>query len=112
MNGKIDSPVTPQVGTNVKILQIIPATGWFARYIDPSAEDPDNLTALVCWALVEDETGERRVVGMDSASDGVAVAEDLTNFSEYVHTSEIEGETWYNKYQELVAKVEADQKSH
>jgi hypothetical protein len=49
---------------------------------------------------------------MDSASDGVALAPDTTNFIEYVHASEIQGETWYAKYHELLAQVEANQKYH
>lgn len=104
-----------QSDTEKKILQIMPAEGWFARYIDAagaSDHDPDNLVPLTCWALVEDENGSRRVEGMDSASDGVALVEDTTNFSEYVHASEIDEETWYAKYQELLRQVEADQKSH
>jgi len=95
-----------------KVIQIIPADGWFARYTDASQDSPDNVYPLACWALVESETGERWVEGMDSASDGIALAPDTTNFIEYVHTSEIQGETWYAKYHQLLAQVEADQKSH
>jgi len=78
-----------------KILQIIPAEGWVARYKDESGtesyQDP-----LVCWALVEplaeelkgldedDPTLWRYVVGIVVDADGSSdVASDIDNFSRY-----------------------------
>jgi len=50
-----------------KIISLVPAeSGWRAIYID-SGEDGDEsreLTRIVAWALVEDDDGDRSVVGM------------------------------------------------
>lgn len=67
-----------------KILQIIPANGWSAKY---TQEDGDFTSPLVCWALVEDEDGTRRVVGLDGA-DYVDTAECAVNFQRYIYESE------------------------
>lgn len=48
-----------------KILQIVPAdAGWRAVY--GHADDPDGseLSRVVAWALIEDDEGEREVVGL------------------------------------------------
>ena len=77
------------------ILQIMPADGWIAWYLDKSGtelyKDP-----LVCWALVEPVTAEleglgdpdpthwRYVVGMVTDTDGTTeIASDIDNFSRY-----------------------------
>ncbi len=47
------------------ILSIITAdSGWRAIYGGGSAADESGLSRVVAWALVEDDTGERRVVGL------------------------------------------------
>ena len=47
------------------ILSIIPAdSGWRAIYGGGSAGDESGLSRVVAWALVEDDTGERRIVGL------------------------------------------------
>lgn len=58
---------------NRKILQIIPADGWWAGY-DGSTDPERNASRegflrLICWALVEDEEGKTEVVGMDGDGD-------------------------------------------
>jgi hypothetical protein len=48
-----------------KILQIVPAdSGWRAVYGHSDDPDGSELSRVVAWALVEDEDGEREVVGM------------------------------------------------
>ena len=50
-----------------KIISLVPAdSGWRAIYtdIDEEGEESRELTRIVAWALVEDEEGERSVVGM------------------------------------------------
>jgi hypothetical protein len=55
----------------MKILQIIPADGWYATYVkigEGREEEP-----LACWALVEDGA-YTQVVGMISDGDVIEVA--------------------------------------
>ena len=50
-----------------KIISLVPAdSGWRAIYtdIDEEGDESRELTRIVAWALVEDEEGERSVVGM------------------------------------------------
>lgn len=55
-----------------KIKQIAPATGWSGLYVNSRyvtedlapGEDVVQALPLACWALIEDEDGERRVVGI------------------------------------------------
>lgn len=49
-----------------RIVQIMSADGWLAVY-DHTAGDVEDLRTrpLVCWALVEDQTGTS-VIGMDA----------------------------------------------
>jgi hypothetical protein len=69
-----------------RILQIIPAEGWLAVY-DHSVGDVDDLRTrpLVCWALVEDQTGTS-VIGMDG--DTVAGVQGSGRFAGYAKTGE------------------------
>ena len=47
------------------IVTIIPAdAGWRAIYGGQGTGDESGLSRVVAWALVEDESGDRRVVGM------------------------------------------------
>jgi len=51
--------------TGENILSIIPAdAGWRAIYGGGSSGDESGLSRVLAWALVEDDTGERRVVGL------------------------------------------------
>lgn len=48
-----------------KIVTIIPAdSGWRAIYGSQGAGDESGLSRVVAWALVEDDGGGRRIVGM------------------------------------------------
>ena len=69
-----------------KIVQIIPAEGWFAVYGDDDGK-PTILVPLVCWALYEDEEGDRYIEGMD-AFEYVDFSQGNHNFHDYRHKSE------------------------
>jgi hypothetical protein len=50
-----------------KIIALVPAeSGWRAIYTGDAedGEESSELTRIVSWALVEDEDGDRRLVGM------------------------------------------------
>lgn len=56
---------TPAGASGENILSIISAdSGWRAIYGGGSTGDESGLSRVVAWALVEDETGERSVVGL------------------------------------------------
>lgn len=74
-----------------RILQIIPAEGWWAGYT--GFADPDTgttregFTRLVCWALVENENGENEVLGMEGDGDtDVTFSVDIHSFDEYLYS--------------------------
>jgi hypothetical protein len=72
-----------------KILQIIPATDWFATFNNELLERP-----LVGWALIQDEDGEMSVVGLSTTSQGlerwgIEMTDTLKNFRRYVHATEV-----------------------
>ena len=55
---------TPAGSTGEKVVTIIPAdAGWRAIYGGQGSEE-SGLSRVVAWALVEDDSGDRRVVGM------------------------------------------------
>lgn len=66
-----------------KIIQIMPAIGWYATYKD-GAELHYN--PLVCWALVEAD-GVRFVAGMDDGAP-IDFCEEVSNFDGYVYEPE------------------------
>jgi hypothetical protein len=50
-----------------KIISLVPAeSGWRAIYndVDDEGAESRELTRILAWALVEDEDGDRSVVGM------------------------------------------------
>ena len=56
---------TPGGGTAEQVVTIITAdSGWRAIYGNQSGGEESGLSRVVAWALVENDTGERRVVGM------------------------------------------------
>lgn len=73
-----------------KILQVIPAEGWFAVYKENDGSE--SSVRLACWALVEetdDEFTDNVVVGMETGYDqSVDFADTAVNFVRYVHTSD------------------------
>lgn len=76
-----------------KILQIIP-TGYTFLAIYEEGEKGENIsltfkTPVACWALVEDEKGNRKVEGMDTM-DGRTVdfCEKRSNFLRYTNGRE------------------------
>jgi hypothetical protein len=55
----------PAAEAGEKIVTIITAdAGWRAIYGGQAGGDESGLSRVVAWALVEDEAGDRRVVGM------------------------------------------------
>lgn len=69
-----------------KIVQIIPATGWWARYRGYLVGARSFERPLVCWALMED--GE--VIGVETSPEGIVSLagdeeEDYDQFSGYVY---------------------------
>ena len=64
------------------VLQIVPATDWWAIYGAEGAEEFSS--PLICWAVVEGTDGERLVVGMDTDSKGtVEICAYANNFRRY-----------------------------
>jgi hypothetical protein len=70
--------------TERTIIQIIPAVGWKSIYRDDDDLQNPMYEFLVCWALIEDEHGERHVVGMDG-NDYVGFCDEMSNFQGYMH---------------------------
>jgi hypothetical protein len=67
-----------------KILQIIPADGWWIGFDGPNA---DGFTKMVCWALIEDEEGKTDVVGLDGDGDVEVNFIDLHHdFNKYLYS--------------------------
>lgn len=69
-----------------KILQIIPATGWYATYTGDTANDP--LDPVVCFALVEIKRNgetwqEVRPMGTDGSR--VDLIDTASNFSTVIY---------------------------
>ena len=57
--------VAAESGSSGKIVSIISAdSGWRAIYGGQGAGEDSGLSRVVAWALVEDESGDRSVVGM------------------------------------------------
>ena len=56
---------TPATGAGEKIVTIVPAdAGWRAIYGGQGGGDESGLSRVVAWALVEDDAGQTRVVGL------------------------------------------------
>ena len=71
-----------------KILQIMPAEGWWATYKDTKSGEI-LWVKLVCWALVQGENKRYgpQVVGMDGP-DFISECDDTSNFELYVFDPE------------------------
>ncbi len=56
---------TPAGGAGETIVTIVPAdAGWRAIYGGQAGGDDSGLSRVVAWALVEDDSGRRKIVGM------------------------------------------------
>jgi hypothetical protein len=67
----------------IRILQLIPAEGWWAHYKNDAGSD--TLESVVCFALVEvTEHGEKRqeVRPMSSSPAGIEFCQGKSNFSD------------------------------
>lgn len=71
----------------MKILQIIPAPGWYAKYREEDGSETISAMPLVCWALCEDEAhGGTFVEGCDVDELGeIELAPEASNFCGYVY---------------------------
>lgn len=73
-----------------RILQIIPADDWKARYRPTSYQSQGGMAYvdlhLVCWALVEVGSATQQVVGMVAPSKGSAAvfADEQPDFVNYI----------------------------
>lgn len=63
----------------MRIIQIIPADGWFAQMIDKEKGKNDEVEPLACWALLDN--GE--VHGMISDGDHPKFADSYRRFGHY-----------------------------
>lgn len=52
-----------------QIVQMLPAVGWQAVYVEDDGKP--FVCDLVCWALIEDEDGDRDIFPMDADSSGL-----------------------------------------
>lgn len=99
MSGKLEAlieerwpnPVTASEVAELKmaewrIVEIIPALGWYAQFLEEESHFP-----LSCWALMERLWDpQRKVVGL--LADG-RQADQASSFEGYVHHSQIEYES-------------------
>lgn len=86
-NNRGDRQVSDQ---HSKIIQIMPAEGWFAVY-DADDGDDEDFSPLTAWALFEDQHGDRWLAGIDMngvGPEGNEPCEADSNFVRYVHASE------------------------
>jgi hypothetical protein len=55
----------PAGGAGETIVSIVPAdAGWRAIYGGSAGNEESGLSRVVAWALVEDDSGQRKVVGL------------------------------------------------
>ena len=74
---------------NPRWVQIIPADGWYARYI---TETGDAYARLVCWVMVEDAEGWRSLSGVESSNtyeDGLFLSSENQQFAGYCHRDQL-----------------------
>lgn len=66
------------LATAPKIIQMIPATGWYALFKEE--DDSINFEPLVCFALTENSDGETEIRPMFWEGGFVDFADDYNNF--------------------------------
>jgi 2-polyprenyl-6-methoxyphenol hydroxylase-like FAD-dependent oxidoreductase len=93
----------------VKILQLIPPEGWRAVLVDVS-DRRATLPELCAWALVEDDEGETRMVGMVFDSDGadpypVAIFPKYNDVATVLYGYSPPGEEWDERDTERALRV-------
>lgn len=69
----------------VKILQIIPATDWYAKYEE---EGTSFFEPIACWALL-DKDGETVIEGMVPAENAMVSCNETAGFIEIVPREKI-----------------------
>ena len=86
-----------------KILQIMPANGWGAVFVEDGEE---LITPLAGWALVSQVDGASSVMGL-VAWDHVELAETQPNFARYMDISEMFVED-FDEFDELEEDFDED----
>jgi hypothetical protein len=71
-----------------KILQIMPAEGWYAVYKWENGDS--DMNRITCWGLVEWEDGDRTVEGVEVDDGETHLCVEYSGFRHYLHQSEIE----------------------
>jgi len=64
-----------------QILSITSASGWHARY--KQEDGSTHLSPIACWALIEEQDGERYVVGLDGP-EYLDFCDENSNFDGYI----------------------------
>ena len=78
----------------LKIIQAIPAPGWFALIDRP--EDP--YLPLICWALfMDDKDGDTQLEGMVAGGQEGVICAESKEFLTYIHGSQIPAATTENE---------------
>lgn len=75
-----------------KMLQIMPAQGWVARFADGEGE---FVSPLVGWALVQNGTGTA-VVGLVAGDKDVVMCTEDEDFLGYAYVPDVLEETWFD----------------
>ncbi len=75
-------------GQDSRILQIIPAEGWFAAFNDMDTGE-QVYAPLVCWALRADN-GAQVITGMVIAEKQIVPCTGDASFSHYLHRAELD----------------------
>lgn len=58
------------------IVQLLPATGYYATYKDPTDETMEYCADVIMWALFDDGFGGQSIVGMTVSEDGTIIRSD------------------------------------
>ena len=70
-----------------KMLQIIPADGWYSIHKDG---DNKHFSPLISWALCESDGGGRHVEGVEVDDAGVDyLSTSFSDFDGYIHESDL-----------------------
>lgn len=69
-----------------KIIQIMPATGWKARYKEDEGDEEKSTQSynMVCFALCEMEDGTQEIKGMEDEYGDIEFSDKCSNFDRYV----------------------------
>jgi len=69
-----------------KIIQIIPATEWYAKYEE---EGTSFFEPIACWALLDRGDGKTEIDGLVPAGSTLTPCKETDGFSEIIHKEKI-----------------------